>query len=147
MSFSTKECAWSQVTLKLLGANITGIRGFEFKEMVEKELIYAAGQIAIDITEGNESASGSLTLLKYEFDKLTDAAQLAGYRSLLKVPHPVILVTCAFKLNATTPVRIIETPMGMAFTDYTVAQQQNAKMTEVNLPWIAPRLTLRAGSV
>lgn len=147
MAFSTKECAWAQVSMKLLGANITGIRGFEFKEMVEKELIFAAGQVAIDITEGNESASGSLTLLKYEFDKLTDAAQLAGYSSLLKVPHPVILVTCAFKLNATTPVRIIETPFGLAFTDYTVSQQQNAKMTEVNLPWIAPRLTLRAGNV
>lgn len=145
--FSTKECAWSQIQMKFLNANIQGLRAFEFKEAIEKELIYGAGSEAIDITMGNESASGTITLLKYEFDKLTDAAQAAGYRTLLHVPHPLILVTCAFKLNANTPIRIIETPLGIAITDYTIGQQQNSKFTEVPLPWIAQRLTLRAGNI
>ncbi|RXK57568.1 hypothetical protein ESA94_20430 [Lacibacter luteus] len=147
MSFSTKECAWAQVSMKLLGANIIGLRSFEFKENLEKELIYAAGKKAIDITMGNESASGTLTLLKFEFDKITDAAQAAGYKNILHVPHPAILLTVAFKLNPQTPIRIIEAPMGIAITDQTLAMAQNAKMMEVPLPWIAQELTLRAGTL
>ena len=143
MSFSTKECAWAQTSLKLLGATITGIRGFEFKKTIEKELIFAAGDEAIDITSGNKSVSGSITLLKYEFDKLNDAAQLAGYDDISEVPHTAILLTCAFKLNETAPVRVLETPLGAAFMDLTVAMQQNAKMTEVPLPFIAQKLTMR----
>lgn len=143
MAFSTKECAWAQTSMKLLGATITGIRGFEFKKNIEKELIFAAGDEAIDITQGNKSVSGSLTLLKYEFDKLNDAAQAAGYEDITEVPHNAILITCAFKLNATTPVRIIETTLGAAFTEHTVAMQQNAKMTEVPLPFIAQKLVMR----
>lgn len=145
--FSTKECAWAQVSMKFLGANTIGLRAFEFKKAIEKELIFAAGSEAIDITSGNKSASGTITLLKYEFDKLTDAAQAAGYADITEVPHPAILVTVAFKLSPLTPIRIIETPLGLAITDYTLAMQQNAKMMEVPLPWIAQRVTLRAGTL
>lgn len=146
MAFSTKECAWAQTSLKILGATIQGIRGFEFKKNIEKELIFAAGDEAIDITQGNKSVSGNLTLLKYEFDKLNDAAQTAGYDDITEVPHVAILITCAFKLNATSPIRIIETPLGAAFIDLTVAMQQNAKMTEVPLPFISQKLIMRKGS-
>lgn len=144
MAFSTKECAWAQVSMKLLGSTVIGMRSFEFKENIEKELIYAAGQQAIDITMGNEGASGTITLLKYEFDKITDAAQAAGYKNILSVPHPLIIVTVSFKLSPTSGIRIIETPFGIAFTDDTLAMQQNAKMMEVPLPWISQGLTLRA---
>ncbi len=146
MAFSTKECAWAQTSMKFLGSTIIGLRGFEFKKGVEKELIYGAGDEAIDITQGNKSASGSLTLLKYELDKITDAAQAAGYEDITEVPHTAILITCAFKLNATSPVRIISTPLGAAFTELTVAMQQNAKMTEVALPFIAQKVTMTKGS-
>lgn len=143
MSFSTKECAWAQVSMKLLGATITGLRGFEFKKNIEKELIFAAGDEAIDITQGNKTINGSLTLLKFEFDRLNDAAQAAGYDDITEVPFTAIMLTCAFKLNATTPVRVIETPLGAAFTECTVAMQQNSKMTEVPLPFIAQKMTMR----
>jgi hypothetical protein len=145
MAFSTKECAWSQVSLKILGATITGLRGFEFKKTTEKELVFAAGQTAVDITEGNKSASGNLLLLKYEFDKINDAAQLAGFDDITEVPFPSILITCAFKISKIDPIRIIETPLGVAFTDLTIAMQQNAKMMEVPLPWIAQKVLLRKG--
>ncbi len=146
MSFSTKECAWAQTTLKLLGATIIGIRGFEFKKNIEKELLYAAGDEAIDITSGNKGVSGSITLLKYEVDKLNEAAQLAGFDDVTEIPHPLIMITCAYKLNVNSKVQIIETPMGVAFTDITIAMQQNAKMTEVPLPFIAQKLIMRKGS-
>jgi hypothetical protein len=145
MSFSTKECAWAQTSVKLLGATLSGIRAFEFQKTIEKDLIFAAGDTAIDITQGNKSVSGSLTILKFELDKLNDAAQAAGYDDITEVPHPLILVTCAFKLNATDPIRILETPLGLAFTGMTVGQQQNAKMTEVPLPFISQKIIMRKG--
>ena len=146
MAFSTKECAWAQTSVKLLGATLSGIRGFEFQKTIEKELVFAAGDEAIDITQGNKSISGTLTLLKHELDKLNDAAQAAGYEDISEVPHTAILITCSFKLNATTPIRIIETTLGAAFTGITVGMQQNAKMTEVPLPFIAPKMVMRKGA-
>lgn len=142
-AFSMKECAWAQTELKILGATITGIRGFEFKPSMEKEVIYAAGQKPIDITMGNESFTGSISLLKFEFDKLNQAAIQAGYKSLLHVPHPLILITCVYKLSANSPSEVIETPFGVGFTDITIAMQQNAKMTEVPLPFIAMDIVMR----
>jgi hypothetical protein len=48
---------------------------------------------AIDVQEGNESASGTITLLKYEFDMLNDAALAAGFANIIKVPHTLINIT------------------------------------------------------
>lgn len=140
--FSTKECAWSQTSMKLLGRTIVGLRGFEFKLSFEKELLFAAGNVAIDIQEGNESSSGNISALKYEVDLLNDAALAAGYKSILHVPHILISCTCQFKKTATSASRIIEVPT-LAFTDLTYAMQQNAKMTEVPLPWIAQTMIIR----
>lgn len=147
MGFSSKECAWAQTSLKLLGATITGTRGFSFEKEIEKELLYAAGDEAIDITSGNKKPAGSIKILKFEFDKLTDAAQAAGYEDLTEVPHTLIFISCAFKLNANSPIRIIETPLGAAFSKWTIGQEQNAKFTEIELPFIAQRISLRKGVV
>lgn len=140
--FKTNECAWAQFAIKMLGRTIQGIRGFEFKYSIEKELLYAAGSAAIDVQEGNESGSGTITLLKYEFDLLNDAAFAAGYANIIKVPHTLINITGMFKKDAFSATRIIEVPT-LAFTDCTVAMQQNAKMTEVPLPFIAPTIIHR----
>jgi hypothetical protein len=144
MAFSAKECAWSQTSIQMLGRKIEGLKGFEFNKEIEKELLYAAGQKPIDITEGNEKVDGSITVLKHEMDMLTDAAQTAGYDDLIKVPYTLILITCAFKLNPTSPIRIIEVS-GVSFTKWSVGQQHNAKFTDVPLPFIAMGAQLRKG--
>ncbi|HML58658.1 MAG TPA: hypothetical protein PKA85_09845, partial [Ferruginibacter sp.] len=77
MAFSTKECAWAQTSIKLLGRTIIGIRGFEFQKDFEKEYVYGAGADPIDINNGNKGYPGSLTLLKFEVDQLNDAAVAA----------------------------------------------------------------------
>jgi len=136
-TFNVKECAWAQFKLKMLGRTILGLKGFEFKTAVEKELLFAAGSIAIDVQEGNESAGGSITILKFEYDLLNDAAAAAGYRSILHVPHTLINITGQFKKDAGSITRIIEVPT-LAFTDASIGMQQNAKNTEVSLPFIAP---------
>lgn len=142
MSFSTKECAWSQTSVKLLGRTIVGIRGFEFQKDFEKEYIYGAGADPIDINSGNKGYPGSLTLLKFEVDKLNDAAVAAGYEDITEVPHEAVVITTVFKKNPQDQARTI-TAMGVAFTNLTIAHQQAAKMSEVQLPLMAMKTTIR----
>lgn len=139
MEFSTKDCAWSNITITLLGRKITGLRGFEFKKSIEKEHVYAAGDEPVDITSGNKKYEGNLKMLKYETDLLNEAALAAGFADITEVPHTLIAITCEFKKTATTPIKIVAVP-GVAFTEINLAMEQNAKMTEITLPFLAMRI-------
>lgn len=144
MAFSTNECAWAQVSIKIFGTTITGCRGFSFKNAVEKEHLYAAGAKPIDIMTGNEKPEGSLKLLKYEVDRLNDAALAAGFTSILTVPHELVLITCAFKKTKISPLYVVDA-IGVAFSEYEVAMDQNAKFSETTVPFLAMQITLRRG--
>lgn len=145
MPFDSKECAWAQTNLKILTRTVVGSRGFNFKYGIEKELLYAAGSMPIGIQEGNEKPEGSIKILKFELDLLQDAAQLAGYKSILHVPHTAILITCSFKKDPTDTIRIIEA-LGVGLGEWEVAMEQNAKFAEVTMPWIALDMNVRKGS-
>jgi hypothetical protein len=147
MEFNTKECAWSNITLTILGRKLTGLRGFEVKKTVEKEHVYASSDEPVDIQSGNKKYEGSFKMLKYELDMMNDAAQVAGYSDVTEVPHTLITANIEFKKNLADKIRIISVP-GVAFTELTVAMEQNAKMTEVTLPYLAMRIlhTPRVGA-
>lgn len=135
-AFTTEECEWSRTSLKILGAEVVGRLKFMFKLPVEKEHLFAGGSKPIDIQEGNETPSGQIDILKYELDKLNDAAVIAGYKTIAHVPHSAILITCTFKKFKTSPIKTI-TASGVAFNDITVDMAQNAKSTTCPLPFIA----------
>jgi hypothetical protein len=101
--------------------------------------VYAAGDEPVDINSGNKKYEGSIKLLKYEVDQLNDAAQTATYADILEVPHTLITCTIDFKKNLTDKTRTIVVP-GMAFTELAIAMEQNTKMTEVTLPFLAMRI-------
>lgn len=136
MSLSTKECAWHQTTVKMLGATIVGIRGFEFNKNVEKEYLHAAGNEPIDIQTGNKTYPGSLTLLKYEVDRMNEAARAAGFEDYTEVPHEAVTITCVYRKQLTDKPSSV-TCIGVAISALSASMQQNAKMTEVPLPFIA----------
>lgn len=142
--FDTAECSWSHVSVKLLGRTLTGLRGFSFKKGIEKEHLYAAGPNPIDIQSGNAKPEGSLKMLKMEFDLLNDAAQAAGYDDILEVPHTAVVITCAYKKRPQDPIRIVEA-QGVGFTEYELALEQNAKNSEISLPFISIKNTVRKG--
>jgi len=139
MEFSTKDCAWSNVSMTILSRKLTGLRGFEFKKSVEKEHVYAAGDEPVDIQSGNKKYDGNLKVLKYEADMMNEAALLAGFSDITEVPHTLITITVEFKKLPTDKTRIIVVP-GVAFTELAIAMEQNAKMTEVTLPFLAMRI-------
>lgn len=136
MGFSTKECAWAQTKVKILGRTLVGIEAFEFDDPIEKEHIFGAGSKPIDIQEGNEAPTGSIDILKYELDLLTDAAIKAGYASISKVPHEAITITCTFKkLDTDTP--RTTTAFGVAFKGQKIGFKQNDKSMTITLSFLA----------
>jgi hypothetical protein len=147
MEFSTNDVAWSKVTVTLLGRKITGLRGFEYKKSVEKEHVYASGDEPVDIQTGNKKYEGNIKVLKYEVDMMNEAALKAGFADILEVPHTLITLTCEFKKSATSRAEILAVP-GLAFTELSFALEQNAKMNEVTLPFIAMRIqSLSKGAI
>jgi hypothetical protein len=137
--FKTSECAWAQIALKCLGRTIVGVTGLEFKESVEKEHLYGAGDKPIDIQTGNIKPEGNIKLLKFEVDMLNDAAQAAGYDNILRVPHTLILITCTFKKLPTDTLRTVDA-IGVAFTEMPIGYEQNAKKSEITIPFLAMQM-------
>lgn len=142
MSLSTKECAWSQVKVKVLGRTLVGVRGFEYKKSVTREALYAAGRKPIDIQEGNETFDGNLRLLKYEVDMLNDAALAAGYGDMLGIPHELVTISVSYKKRPADPMRTA-TVIGVAFTEMPHSMDQGAAMTEVTVPFVAMDVVMR----
>jgi hypothetical protein len=138
-SFKTQDCAWSNISLTLLGRKLTGLRGFEVEKDVEKEYIYASGSEPVDIQVGNKKYPGSFKLLKFEVDLLNDAALQAGFADITEVPHTLITATIEFKKELIGTIRTISI-LGIAFTNLKFAMEQNAKMHEVTLTFMAMRL-------
>jgi hypothetical protein len=120
----------------LPGRKITGLRGFEIKKSVEKEHLYGAGQTAIDIQEGNIRVEGNVKILGFELDAFNKAAAAAGYGDITEVPHEAIVMTLSLKKTALDP-KTTYSVRGIAFTEMAAAMEQNAKMREVTLPFLA----------
>lgn len=135
MHIRSSECAWHHSTVNILGRNLVGITAWEFKKEVEKTAEYGAGQKAIDIQEGPEKCSGSITVFGYELDKMEQAAKLAGYESLLHVPHEAIVVTTCLRKTLADPIITI-TARGVSFTETTDGMGQGDKKRECPLPFI-----------
>lgn len=139
MDLSSKDCAWSHVSLTVLSRRLTGLRGFEVKKTVEKEHLYASGDEPVDIQPGNKAYTGSFKVLKYEVDLMNDAAQLAGFADITEVPHELITGTIQYKKQLSDKIRTISI-IGVAVTELSVGMEQNSKQSEVTLPWLAMRV-------
>lgn len=138
-NITTAECAFAHLEVTLLGRTIKGLRGIEFKKEVEKEHIYGGGSQPIDIMPGNEKVTGSIKLLGFEVDILNKTAKSAGYNDIADVPHEAIVISGTYRRRKTDPLNTI-TATGVAFTETSFSMDQNAKMREITLPWLAMNL-------
>ncbi len=141
VNITSDECAWSRFEIKILGRTIKGLRGFGFKKEVEKELLFAAGDDAIDIMSGNKKGSGSIKVLGFEADAMNKAARDAGFDDITDVPHEAIVITCAYKKRAIDPIKTY-VASGVAFTEAGTDLEQNAKFREITLPYLAMNVKL-----
>lgn len=141
VNITSDECAWARFEVQILGRTIKGIRAFGYKKEVEKELLMAGGDEAIDIMSGNKKGSGSIKVLGFEADAMNAAARLAGYEDITDVPHELIVITCSYKKRLTDSIKTY-VASGVGFTEAGVDMEQNAKFREITLPYLAMNVQL-----
>lgn len=128
--FNSKEYDWSKVSVVLGGRSVTGVRGVEYKESLEKELLYAKGNRPVGIQHGNYAYEGKVTLLQSEVNALEDAARAAG-ANLLELSFNIVVSYG----NAGDVIRT-DTLVGAEFTEVDKALNQGDKFMEIELPLI-----------
>lgn len=136
LNITSKECAWAQLEVAILGRTIKGLRAVEAKKSVEKEHIYGSGDEPLDIASGNKKYEGSIKVLGFEADAMDVIAKAAGYDDITDVPHENIVMTLKWKKKK-TDIPNFKTVSGISFTETGFSQEQNAKMREVTLPYLA----------
>ena len=62
--FNSKEYAWIDVNVVMLGKPVTGLRGIEYKSKRQKEALYATGKKARGIQLGKKEYEGTITVLQ-----------------------------------------------------------------------------------
>ena len=136
LDVTSKECAWANFEVKILGRVVKGLRGFALKKEKDIEEIYGSGIDPIDLNEGNNKYSGSIKLLGFEVDAMNTTARLAGYDDLTEVPHEAVTLTLSFKKKATDNLTSY-TARGVKFTEWGAELDQGAKHRETTLPFKA----------
>lgn len=65
-----RVAGWNNVKVVMLGRQVEGITALSYKDSVEKENVYGAGNMPVGRGEGNYKAEASITLLKEEVNAL-----------------------------------------------------------------------------
>lgn len=141
MPFDTREFEYADTKVKMLGAELTGLRGLTYKKSQEKELVYGAGNRPKAVQRGNKKYEGSLMLLKSDFDLLNKAALAAGYNDLTDVPGKLINISCVYEKEG-DPVIQTATLFNVEFTEFEDGMKQGDKFKEISLPFICLNVTI-----
>ena len=130
--FNSNEYAWVDINVVLLGREVVGLRGMEYKVKRQKEAVYATGKKARGIQKGKKEYEGTITLLQSELIALDRAAQEKGYEDITDIDFDVIVSYLPENGVITTDkvvnVSITEIPRGMKEGDLQM---------EIALPFIA----------
>ncbi len=130
-----KEYRFADIKVSLFGQKLTGLRGIDYKRKRNKELLHAQGDEPFSVQSGNADYSGSITMLKADFDALNTAAVAAGYTDITDLPGFPIVVeySNAAKIS-------IDTLVGVEFDEYDEGLKQGDKFKEVTLPILYLRI-------
>jgi hypothetical protein len=140
MAFDSREFEYADIKVALLGSNLEGLRGIKFKKKQEKEPVHGQGSDPKSIQRGNKSYEGTLTVLKSDYDMLTDAAINAGYEDISDVPAKLINITVVYDKGDGSPLRTVKL-LKVEFTDEEDGMKSGDKFNEVELPFICLKRT------
>lgn len=90
-SFNTKQFAWIDVNVVLLGKPVTELRGIEYKSKRSKEALFATGKKARGIQMGKKEYEGTITVLQSELIAMHEAAKQAGYDDITDLEFDIIV--------------------------------------------------------
>lgn len=130
--FNSNEYSWVDITVAMLGREVVGLRGIEYKVKRQKEVLFAAGKKARGIQKGKKEYEGTITLTQSELIALDRAAQEKGFEDITDIDFEVIVSYVPETKVVTTDkivgVSITEIPRGMKVDDMQM---------EIALPFIA----------
>ena len=130
--FNSAEYAFCDISVIVLGKKIGGLRGIKYKEAMEKEAVYGAGNEPRGIQRGNKTYEGELTLLQSEVEAMTQAAG-AG-KSIVDMSGVDIVIVYQPKGGGVLVTDIVKYA---EFTEVEKGMNQNDKFAEISLPFIA----------
>jgi hypothetical protein len=133
--YNGQEVAWLDQSVRMFGSALVGLREVKGKFETEDEALYGSGNQVLGIQTGNEKLTGSLKILKNDFDKLNDAAKAAGYKNITYVPYQLVVITVNYKVAFGRPMRT-DVYSGVKIGSYEKGMAQNAKFMEIDLPFL-----------
>lgn len=89
--FNSKEYAWIDMNVVMLGKPVTGLRGIEYKSKRQKEALYATGKKARGIQLGKKEYEGTITVLQSELIAMQAAAKAKGYDDITDLEFDIIV--------------------------------------------------------
>lgn len=128
-----KEVEWADLSLAISGATVSKARGLTVALELDLEELFAAGNKAFSLQAGNQTASGSLKLLKGAVDDLWTASVAAG------APNPLFVefdITATFKKYGTRGTWTC-TILGARISKVEYSMMQGDKFMEIELPFKA----------
>ena len=63
-AFSTKQYAFADIRVVLLGRDVVGLQGISYSVKVDKEAVYGRGSDPLSIQSGNKEYKGTIMLLQ-----------------------------------------------------------------------------------
>lgn len=131
-NFNSKEYAWIDVTLVMLGKPVTGLRSIEYKMKRQKEALFATGKKARGIQLGKKEYEGTITVLQSELIAMQTAAKAKGYDDVTDLEFDAIVSyvpeSGVVQTDKIVNLSITEAPYGMKEGDL---------FQEIALPFIA----------
>lgn len=132
MAFQSKQYAWSDVRVVLLGRELVGIQGIKYKSAQEKEFVYGRGNEPLSIQSGNKAYDGTLTILQSELEALDAAVQAVNPNYDLTAVSFDIVVSYGDGTNSTTDI-----VQSVEITEYEKGLEQADKNMKIELPFMA----------
>ena len=130
--FNSNEYAWADVNVVMLGREVAGLRGIEYKVKHQKEALFASGCKARGIQKGKKEYEGTITLLQSELIALDRAAQEKGYEDITDIDFDVIV-----SYIPTSGIITTDKVVSVSITEIPRAIKEGDLQQEIALPFIA----------
>lgn len=131
-AFNSKEYAWKNISINILGKTVIGVTEIEYETEQEKEYVYGKGNDPIAIQAGNKAYKGKIELLQSEVEALELAARTINPTyDITDVTFDIVVSYADGILSKTDRVKFAE------ITKYAKGMKQGDKNMKVSLDFMA----------
>ena len=130
--YNSKEFAFSQVSVNILGRTINGFLGVKYAIKTDKAYLYGRGSNPLSIQSGNHSYEGEITMTQSEVEAMILAVKSQNPNMLLTQVSFDIVVA-----YTNDNVIVTDIILGAEISEYEKALKQGDKNMEIALKFMA----------